>query len=79
MKPTPKPSNIRPMINIAALTVAALRKVKLSTIMDFCCLKALVVAPVVKVDMIVKGRSQQSQYLVVVLAVVPGFGRGFHL
>ena len=47
--------------------------------MDFCRPKALVAAPVVEVDMAVKGRSERSQYLAVVLAVLAGFGRGFHL
>ena len=47
--------------------------------MDFCHLKARVAAPVVEVDTVVKGRCEQSQYLAVVLAVLAGFGRGFHL
>ena len=47
--------------------------------MEFCHLKALVATPVVELDMTVKGRSERSQYLAVMLAVLAGFGRGFHL
>ena len=47
--------------------------------MDFCRPKALVAIPVVELDMAVKGRSERIQYLAVVLAVLAGFGRGFHL
>ena len=47
--------------------------------MDFFHSKALVSAPVVEVNTTVKGRCEQIQYLAVVLAVLAGFGRGFHL
>ena len=36
--------------------------------MDFCRLKALVATLVVELDMAVKGRSERSQYLAVMLA-----------
>ena len=47
--------------------------------MDFCRQKALVATPVVELDMAVKGRSERSQYLAVVLVILASFGRGFHL
>ena len=47
--------------------------------MDFYHPKTLVATPVVELDMVVKGRSERSQYLAVVLAVLAGFGHGFHL